>query len=145
MTLTGTPLTAEQYDVAIEIWERSVQATHDFLNEKDFKALKTEMPTYFAQVNAKLWYSDNDIIGFSGIYENSLEMLFVDSIHFKKGYGSQIIQSLIVDDHITQVDVNEDNTNAVKFYLKHGFEQFNRSATDGEGRPYPILHLRLAQ
>lgn len=145
MTLTSKPLTADLYETAVEIWARSVQATHHFLSEEDFNAIKQAIPTYFDQVDAKMWYSDNEPIGFSGIYEQSLEMLFVDSLHFRKGFGSQIIERLFTEDNITTVDVNEDNPNAVKFYLKQGFEQFDRSEIDGEGRPYPILHLRLSK
>ncbi|WP_369523003.1 hypothetical protein [Brucella anthropi] len=42
------------------------------------------------------------------------------------------------------VDVNEQNLQGVGFYLHMGFVETGRSETDDQGRPYPLLHLRLA-
>jgi putative acetyltransferase len=39
------------------------------------------------------------------------------------------------------VDVNEQNPEAVAFYLALGFHVVGRSATDAEGRPFPLLRL----
>jgi hypothetical protein len=41
------------------------------------------------------------------------------------------------------VDVNEQNPQAMGFYLRMGFAVAGRSETDDVGRPFPILHLRL--
>ena len=43
----------------------------------------------------------------------------------------------------TLVDVNEQNEQAVGFYLRLGFVVISRSACDDTGRSYPILHLQL--
>lgn len=40
------------------------------------------------------------------------------------------------------VDVNDQNPGAVKFYEAMGFETIGRSAVDGDGRPFPLLHMR---
>lgn len=42
------------------------------------------------------------------------------------------------------VDVNEQNEGAVGFYRRLGFEVYDRSERDGQGMPYPLLHMRLA-
>jgi putative acetyltransferase len=39
------------------------------------------------------------------------------------------------------VEVNEENSDAVRFYETMGFETFERSPDDGAGRPYPILRM----
>jgi hypothetical protein len=41
------------------------------------------------------------------------------------------------------VDVNEQNGQAVGFYLRMGFATEGRSELDGMGKPYPLLHMRL--
>jgi len=41
------------------------------------------------------------------------------------------------------VDVNEQNPEAVGFYLHIGFVQTGRSPLYGEGHPLPLLHLSL--
>ena len=39
--------------------------------------------------------------------------------------------------------MNEQNEQAVGFYLHQGFVIAGRSELDGTGKPYPILHLQL--
>lgn len=41
------------------------------------------------------------------------------------------------------VDVNEQNPDAVGFYRRMGFEIVGRLPLDGQGRPFPVLHMRL--
>ena len=40
--------------------------------------------------------------------------------------------------------MNEQNPQAIGFYLKMGFEVESRDELDGLGKPYPLLHLRLS-
>ena len=39
------------------------------------------------------------------------------------------------------VDVNEQNPQALAFYKRQGFRIVGRSAQDGQGMPYPLLHM----
>ncbi|MCD8878986.1 GNAT family N-acetyltransferase [Staphylococcus kloosii] len=143
MKLTKYPLNEKDYTTALKIWEDSVCATHDFLTETDRLTLKTEIPTYFKYVDAYLWFNENEVVGFSGINKQNLEMLFIAPEHFHKGYGTEILQYLIRENDIKYVDVNKDNHNALKFYQKNGFKQYKESKKDAQGRNYPILHLKL--
>lgn len=40
--------------------------------------------------------------------------------------------------------MNEQNPGAVAFYFGKGFMQVDRSEVDDDGKPYPILRLKLA-
>jgi len=40
------------------------------------------------------------------------------------------------------VSVNEQNQDALRFYQACGFVVGTRSDTDGDGRPFPLLHMR---
>lgn len=144
MILKKTKLNEKDYDKALKIWERSVIETHDFLKDEDRIALKHEIPTYFKYVERYLWWNDIEVIGFSGTNDQNLEMLFIDPQYFNKGYGTQIVQTLIKDKKIQYVDVNKDNENAIQFYKKNGFIKYDESEQDGQGRDYPILHLKLS-
>ncbi|MFU1796073.1 GNAT family N-acetyltransferase [Paenibacillus azoreducens] len=135
--------TVSDYDMIINLWERSVMATHHFLSFKDKEEIKKELPTYFPHLDVRLWYTDDSIIGFTAINDNHLEALFLDADKIGKGYGKQIMQTCIDDFGITSVDVNKQNENATRFYLKSGFVITAEDLTDGAGRPYPILHLKL--
>lgn len=137
----------EDYAQLIDIWERSVRATHHFLSEADLRAIKENILTnYFSAVTLKcIKNSDNEITGFSGISGQKLEMLFVSPAYHGQGVGSCLCRYAIKSQGVSLVDVNEQNTPALKFYEKIGFKQLSRSPVDGEGRPYPILHLSLGE
>lgn len=127
MILKKTKLNEKDYDKALKIWERSVIETDDFLKDEDRIALEHEIPTYFKYVEGYLWWNDIEVIGFSGTNDQNLEMLFIDPQYFNKGYGTQIVQTLIKDKKIQYVDVNKDNENAVQFYKKNGFIKYDES------------------
>lgn len=59
--------------------------------------------------------------------------------------GRLLVEHAIGQGGVTQVDVNEQNEQAVGFYLKMGFTVTGRSALDGQGKPYPLLHMALAR
>lgn len=118
MTLIRRKIGQKDYHKVLDIWEKSVISTHDFLKEKDRLELKTEIPNYLNYVEAYFWCDEDEIIGFSGTNDQNLEMLFIDPKYFRKGYGTKILQTLIHEDKVRYVEVNKDNNNAVKFYQK---------------------------
>lgn len=133
----------EDYMTLADIWERSVRATHKFLDEEAIAEIKAALiPDYFPNVELYA-VSDNDsIVGFIGLREKMIEMLFIDSDSRGRGYGSSLIR-FAKDQGATKVDVNEQNPLALAFYQAKGFRITGRDNTDDAGRPYPILHLSL--
>lgn len=128
----------------IELWEASVKATHSFLPEQAINELKPLiLNEYFSMVT--LFCSRDEqqtITGFAGINEHKLEMLFIDPEQRGKGIGKALLNYAINEFNITEVDVNEQNPQAVGFYQHLGFKVISRSPTDGQGNPYPLLHMR---
>jgi putative acetyltransferase len=45
----------------------------------------------------------------------------------------------------TRVDVNEQNEQAVGFYQRMRFGVEGRSELDSQGKPFPLLHMRLGR
>ena len=82
-------------------------------------------------------------MGFIGIAENHVEMLFIEPDLRGKGIGRALLDHARRSRNRISVDVNEQNPEAVGFYLHYGFVQTGRSQLDGEGRPFPLLHLKL--
>ncbi|MDZ5610038.1 GNAT family N-acetyltransferase [Bacillus pseudomycoides] len=135
--------TVNDYKTILNVWEKSVEATHHFLKVEDKEEIKKEIPMYLPNLDIRMWYDKNVLVGFLVINQNHLEMLFLDPNEIGKGYGKQIIQLLINDFGIKTVDVNKDNENAKKLYLKNGFSIVSEKPIDNSGCPYPILHLKL--
>ncbi len=131
------------YPRLIEIWESAVLNTHDFLKEEDFLYYKKQLPVYFQYVTLVGFEQEGILAGFMGIAEENLEMLFVDNEYRGTGIGKKLIAYATANLHVTKVDVNEQNTQAVGFYKYMGFKIVRRSELDGEGKEYPILHMQL--
>lgn len=131
------------YPRLIEVWESAVLNTHDFLKEEDFLYYKKQLPVYFQYVTLVGFEQEGILAGFMGIAEENLEMLFVDNEYRGTGIGKKLIAYATANLHVTKVDVNEQNTQAVGFYKYMGFNIVRRSELDGEGKEYPILHMQL--
>lgn len=133
----------EDYETLTGIWERSVMATHVFLNEEDFNEIRTALiPDYFPNVDLYAVADNGVYAGFIGLSPDSIEMLFIDSDLRGHGYGSALIE-FAKQKSVTKVDVNEQNPSALNFYKAKGFRIIGRDETDDAGRPYSILHLSL--
>ncbi len=135
---------SDYYDL-INIWEASVRATHDFLSEDDIKFLKPLiLEQYFEAVNLRCAKDDSgQIIGFIGVADVKIEMLFISPKSIGKGIGALLTLNAIKNQGVTKVDVNEQNPKAIGFYEHLGFKVVSRSEFDGQGKPFPILHMEL--
>ena len=80
-------------------------------------------------------------MGFAGINDTNLEMLFVHADVLYQGIGTALLEFVVQNYGVRFVDVNEQNEQARQFYLSRGFAVISRSPVDGQGRPYPILHM----
>lgn len=131
------------YQQLMKIWESAVLNTHDFLKQEDFNYYKEQIPSYFEHVTLLGFEDSGVLVGFMGVAEENLEMLFIHNDYRGKGIGRQLFRYGINQLKITKVDVNEQNTQAVDFYKHIGFHVVNRSELDGQGKEYPILHMEL--
>lgn len=130
------------YANLMDIWESAVLNTHDFLKLEDFLFYKKNLPTYFQYVSLYGFEQNNRLVGFIGIAEGNIEMLFVHNDYREKGIGKRLVAYAIEKLQVCKVDVNEQNIQAVGFYQHIGFSVVNRSEFDAEGKAYPILHMR---
>lgn len=138
-------LGAEEYPALVEIWRSAVGATHDFLDESDFSRIEAHLGSdYFPAVQLSVAEADGKPVGFAGVLDGSLEMLFVSAEARGTGIGSALLTEVIRHQAVTKVDVNEQNGDAHGFYLSRGFTQVGRSELDSDGRPYPIIHMELS-
>ncbi len=145
MTYKIDTISKTEFPEVVVVWEASVRATHHFLDEKDiqyFKPLILNEYLNAVQLGC-IRNTDKEIIGFMGVADRQLEMLFIHPEYRGMGIGKSLLTYSIHELNVNKVDVNEENEQAVEFYMHCGFEIISRSELDASGKPYPILHMEL--
>ncbi len=129
-----------------EVWETSVRATHHFLTEADIHFFKPHVQNELRRLANLVCVRDVQglLVGFVGFAEGKIEALFVHPTWRGTGVGRRLVSHAMTAGGASVVDVNEPNGQAIGFYLHLGFRIESRSELDGMGRPFPLLHLRLA-
>ncbi|WP_312552049.1 acetyltransferase [Massilia sp.] len=133
---------ANEGERAIDIWRRAVDATHDFLSREDRQAIDAMVCDFLPKV--PLWFAvdaNDEPLAFMFIDGGHMEALFVDPAHCGSGVGAALVRHGLSLHPAMTTDVNEQNAQALGFYEKMGFQRTGRSPLDGQGRPYPIIHL----
>ena len=128
----------------VEVWQRSVQATHLFLSAPEIAAIRTYVPQALCGVEHLIVAQDESgtPVGFMGVQENRLEMLFLDPEARGQGLGARLLCLGMEQYGVSELTVNEQNPAAAGFYQHMGFAVYRRSELDEQGGPYPILYMR---
>ena len=137
----------QDYDEILEVWEASVRHTHHFLTEEHIQFYKPLVRNHYLPAVELYIIRDagRKIVAFMGLSDELIEMLFVNPGEQGKGYGKRLLEYATRKKQLDKVDVSEQNEKALSFYLHMGFQIIGRDATDGMGKPYPILHLQLKE
>jgi putative acetyltransferase len=123
----------------LDVWEASVRATHLFLSEADIEFLKPLVRDELPNVPGLACVRDDkgQVAGFMGAVDGKIEMLFIDPMWRGRGIGRRLLEHAVQELGATRVDVNEQNEEAVGFYLRMGFAIEGRSDLDSTGKPFP--------
>jgi putative acetyltransferase len=149
MDMHVRPARADDHARLLEVWERSVRATHHFLADSDVVALRPFVAEELASDAVDWWVlvsAAGVIAGFLAFASDTIEGLFIDPDSRGQGSGTRLVahaQSLATG--ALAVDVNEQNESALGFYRSLGFTVVGRSPTDTAGRPFPLLHMKRAR
>lgn len=131
----------------LNVWEKSVKATHLFLSESEILNIKEYVPQALSTIENLVVAKNetNTPVAFMGIENESLEMLFITPKESGKGLGKQLLQYGIEHYSIKKLAVNEQNPKAKGFYEHMGFQVYKRTDHDEQGNPYPLLYMSLSQ
>ena len=122
-----------------------MRVTHKFLSNKEILEIKKYVPKALNTVEHLVIVVDeySNPIGFMGIENRKLEMLFIKNSERGKGLGKKLLNYGIDNYNINELAVNEDNPNDKAFYERMGFVVYKRKELDEQGNPYPVLYMRL--
>lgn len=137
-----TSLTEPVKEELLEVWEKAVRNSHHFLTEQDLNYYRSRVKNVYLQtVEIHTIKKQRRIVAFMGLSDEMVEMLFVLPPKQGNGYGSALLDFALTEKHINKIDVNEQNTEALHFYLHRGYKVKGRDETDADGKTYPILHI----
>jgi putative acetyltransferase len=158
--VTVRPAVSNDFDVLLNIWRGGVEATHSFLSPEDIDWYEPYVADYLGAATdlrvAEARQTDRAMssampvpLGFIAHEAGVIQMLFVAPEVHGTGVGTALLKAVrdtARDDGLAEltVDVNEANESGCRFYAARGFQVTGRSPLDGQGRPFPLLHLRLA-
>ena len=130
----------------LDVWERSVKATHLFLSGDEIKQIQEYVPQALRGVAHLVVAQDGAgrPAAFMGVEDGTLEMLFITPEERGKGLGKRLLQYGIERYAVQRLTVNEQNPQAKGFYEHMGFCVYKRTDRDEQGGPYPLLYMRLA-
>ncbi len=128
----------------LKVWESSVKATHLFLSTEEINNIKQYVPQALNDVPVLIVAENEDgnPVGFMGIADKKLEMLFISKESRGQRIGKHLLQYGIENYSIIELAVNEQNPLAKGFYEHMGFEIYKRTELDEEGNPYPLLYMK---
>ena len=153
--------TGADHNALALLWRRSVVATHHFLPSGEVERLFEDVRPFYLSGVETLWLAETadtkaeagcpntaraarsaaHPVGFMGCNGPQVEMLFVDPDFFRRGVGGALLAHAKAAHQRLTLDVNEQNPQARAFYERQGFRVVGRSALDGQGMPYPLLHM----
>ena len=142
-----SPVRPEDFPRIVEVWEASVRETHRFLTEADIVSFKPLVEQELPGVAELACVRDGagQAVGFVGVENDKVEALFVHPEWRGRGIGRRLLEHAVRTLVATRVDVNEQNGQAVGFYRRMGFRVEGRSESDGLGKLFPLLHMRLGR
>lgn len=146
--------TVSDHEALAALWRRSVEATHHFLTAVEVERLFHDVLHVYLPGVETVWLAeflcaagpaptsgDSGPAGFIGCNGAHVEMLFVEPARFRRGVGQSLLAHAGAGRVRLTLDVNEENPQALAFYQRQGFRIVGRSPLDGQGRPYPLLHM----
>ncbi len=128
----------------LKVWESSVKATHLFLSDDEIKDIEQYVPQALNEVLILVAVENENgrLVGFMGITDKMLDMLFISDESRGQGIGKQLLQYGINNYSVKELAVNEQNPLAIGFYEHMGFEVYKRTELDEQGNPYPLLYMK---
>lgn len=143
------PVRADDSAALVTVWRAAVEATHGFLAPSDVDGLEHLVrDEALPAVDVTVAMRSGVPVGFVGTSHAAdddvavVEMLFVAPAAHGLGVGTALLEHAAAGHVATRLDVNEQNPAALGFYRARGFVVVGRSPTDGQGRAFPLLHLR---
>lgn len=124
----------QDLDRIMDLWLDTNISAHSFIDseywESNYDTVKTMMP------NATIYlYEENDIIqGFVGLMDNYIAGIFVSRKVQSSGIGKKLLDYVKDKKATLSLNVYQENSRAVSFYLRESFAISNEQIDENTGK-----------
>ncbi|MFD2178143.1 GNAT family N-acetyltransferase [Veronia pacifica] len=107
----------------IQLWEHTVRHCYPFYCEHDISTIKQSvLPDLLDMLTLRAIFSPQQVmIGFVGVRQSKVELLFVNPSYQRQGYGKTLLRYATEILRCDWLEVDSRNKNARMFYEKMGF------------------------
>ena len=106
--------TAKTQDLLLNLWECSVRASHNFLSQSDVEGLIPFVKQGLLEIPVlTVAFAGEVPVGFIGLADRKIEMLFVEPSCMGKGVGRRLMEWGVANCNANLIDVNEQNSHAL--------------------------------
>ena len=119
----------------VQLWQANVKVTHTFLTKEEIQNIKQYVPQAVEhEPHLCIALSEKgELLGFIGVADQRLEMLFIQVNARGQGIGKQLLRYAIKNFDVKELTVNEQNPQAIGFYEHLGFVTYKRTDLDEGG------------
>jgi ribosomal protein S18 acetylase RimI-like enzyme len=135
---------ARDLEPCLAIWRRASEVGHPFIDAADLDAdAALVRERYMPAATIRVAEAEGRPAGFIALLGSFIGGLFVDPAAHGRGIGRSLVRDALADHPCLDVEVYEANAGARAFYARLGFRETGRREADDQGRPWPLLRLRL--
>lgn len=129
-------------DQVISIWLEASIKTHDFIDSNFWKSKVKDMrEVYIPSTENYVYESEETIIGFVSLSNDTLAAIFVAPSAQGQGVGRQLMKKAKnVREHLN-LTVYKENYKSIEFYKQCGFEIEQEQIDEHTGHPELVMNL----
>lgn len=117
-------------DLIMKIWLNSNLQAHDFISDRYWIENYDEVKKLLPQSHLRVYWKDEQPIGFIGIVDGYIAGVFVDSNYRCQGIGLALLEDAKKQYNKLSLDVYEKNQGAFRFYKRNGFQKVSSKVDD---------------
>ena len=127
------------------VWRRASETGHPFLDAATLDAdAALVRDRYMPAADIHVAETEGAVVGFLALLGSFVGGLFVDPSRHGQGIGRALVLEARRRHPVLEVEVYEANAAARGFYARIGFVETGRRERDDQGRPLPLIAMRLA-
>lgn len=131
------PFEPRDLEPTMDVWSRACEASHPFLDRGFMRHAKRFLRDSLP--SGTLVYEETGIKGFIRVSASSLDAIFVDPAHQRRGIGTQLLDRALQDADELTLAVFVENPGAILFYHRHGFYVIQRRLYPPAGRDVLVM------